>query len=169
MGEAGIFGEDDRVELIDGEIVEMAPIGPLHAGCVNRLTRLFTSRLGERAVVTVQNPIRLGRLSEPQPDLALLRPRDDLYAQGHAGPDDVVLVVEVSHSTSSFDRLTKMPLYAQWRVAQAWLIDLDAGVVEVYRLTVDGGYGEPDLVAGGGRVALDAFPEVEITAADILG
>jgi len=119
MAEAGILGEDDRVELLEGEIVEMAPIGPPHAGCVNRLTRLLTSRLGDRAVVGVQNPIRLGSLSEPQPDLTLLRPRRDLYSEGHPEADDVLLVVEVASSTSAFDRQVKMPLYAQAGIPQA--------------------------------------------------
>ena len=168
MAEAGILGEDDRVELVEGEIVQMAPIGPLHAACVKRLNRLFTSRFGDDVVVSVQDPIRVGWMSEPQPDVALLRPRRDLYSGGHPGPADVLLVVEVSSSTSAFDRQVKMPLYAQGGIPQAWLVDLAAGVVEVYRLTGAGGYSDPELVTGGGRVAVDAFGDVEITAADIL-
>lgn len=168
MAQAGILGEDDRVELLEGEIVEMAPIGPLHAACVKRLNRLFAARLGDLAVVSVQDPIRLGSRSEPQPDLALLRPRDDLYSALHPEPADVLLVVEVAFSTGPFDRLVKMPLYAEWRIPQAWLVDLDAGVIEVYRLRAEGRYGEPEVVAGRDRVVIDAFDAVELTAADIL-
>jgi Uma2 family endonuclease len=169
MAKAGILGEDDRVELLNGEIVKMAPIGSLHASCVKGINRLFASGLGEQVVISVQDPIRLGSYSEPQPDLALLRARDDLYREDHPGPQDILLVVEVSVSTAESDRLVKMPLYSQWRIPQAWLVDLDAGVVEVYRLNAEGSYGTPELVAGDGRVAVDAFPDVELTAADILG
>ena len=168
MASAGIFGKDDHVELLEGEIVKMAPIGPPHAGCVNRLTRLFSSLLGDRVVVGVQNPISLGWMSEPQPDVALLRPRRDLYSEGHPEPKDVLLVVEVASSTSAFDREVKMPLYAQAGIPQAGLVNLDEGVVEVYRLTGAGGYGDPELVTGEGRVVVDAFGEIQITVADIL-
>ncbi len=96
MAEAGIFGEDDRVELLDGEIVEMAAIGSRHAACVRRLTSSFYEQLGDQAMVAVQDPIRLGEHSEPEPDLALLRLRGDYYATGHPTPEDVLLVVEVS-------------------------------------------------------------------------
>lgn len=95
MAQAGILSEDNRVELLEGEIVEMAPIGSRHAACVNRLNRLFSERVGGRAIVSVQNPIRLGERSEPQPDVALLRPRPDFYAQAHPGPEDVLLAVEI--------------------------------------------------------------------------
>jgi Uma2 family endonuclease len=147
----------------------MAPIGSLHASCVKGINRLFASGLSELVVISVQDPIRLGSFSEPQPDLALLRVRDDLYREGHPGPEDILLVVEVSVSTAESDRLVKIPLYSQWRIPQAWLVDLDAGVVEVYRLTEQGIYGPPELVTGNGPVLIDAFPDVELTAADILG
>jgi len=169
MAQVGILQEDDPVELLEGEVVEMAPIGPLHASCVNRLTRLLISRLGDLAVVSVQNPVRLGQLSEPQPDLALLRPRDDLYSDRHPVPDDVLLVVEVSLSTGRIDRLVKMPLYAQWHLPQAWLVDLDAGFVEVYRPSAEASYGDPEREEGDRRVVIDAFPDVLVTAAEILG
>ena len=169
MIEAGILGEDDRVELLDGEVVKMTPIGPLHVGCVIQLTGLLASRLGERAAVSVQNPFQLGWLSQPQPDLTLLRPRRDRYTERHAEPDDVLLLVEVSSSSATFDRQVKMPLYAQGGIRQAGLVDLDAGVVEVYRLNDQGPYDPPELVSGDVRVVIDAFPDVELTAADILG
>jgi Uma2 family endonuclease len=171
MAEAGILGEDDRVELLEGEIVEMAPIEPVHAGCVNRLNHLLMSRLGDRAVVSVQNPIRLSLHSEPQPDVVLLRARDDFYSAGHAGPGDVLLAVEVCWATAAYDGLVKLPLYARAGVAQAWLVDLDGGAVEAYRLAAPGAgaYGEPEVARGDDTVVIDAFPDVPLAASEILG
>lgn len=124
MAEAGILGEDDRVELLDGEIVEMTPIGPRHAGGVNRLTRLFTTRLGARAIVTVQNPVVLGVRWEPQPDLAILRPRPDFYSTAHARPEDILLIVEVAETSGEADRRVKVPGYAAAGVPETWRVDL---------------------------------------------
>ena len=126
MADAGIFGEDDRVELLDGEIVEMAPVGSRHAACVNKLTQLFVERSEGRALLAPRNPITLGERSEPQPDLALLRPRADYYASGHPTPDEVLLVVEVGDTTAEWDRRHKLPLYAAAGVAEVWLVDLAA-------------------------------------------
>ncbi len=116
MGQAGILGEDDRLELLEGEIVEMAPIGSRHQAVVDRLTRLFSNRLGDAAVVRVQGPVRLGEETEPQPDLLLLAPRADFYASAHPGPDDVLLLVEVSDSSTEYDREMKLPLYARYGI-----------------------------------------------------
>src|SRR2546426_2118990 len=124
MAEAGIFSEDESVELLEGEIVEMTPISSRHAACVNKLTRLFTRELGERVVVSVQNPVALTETSEPQPDLALLRPRADFYAAGHPGPEDVLLMVEVADTSATSDRAVKVPLYARAGIEEVWLIDL---------------------------------------------
>jgi hypothetical protein len=121
MAAAGLFGEDDRVELLEGEIVEMTPIGSRHAGCVNQLNELFSDRLQRRAVVSVQNPVRLGTHSETQPDLALLRLRADRYAGRHPGPDDVLLLVEVADTTRRWEREHKVPVYAAAGVGEVWL------------------------------------------------
>ena len=169
MAQVGILGEHDRVELLEGEIVEMALIGAPHAGCVNRLIRLFATLLGDRVVVSAQNPLRLGQHSEPQPDLALLRPRPDFYSARHPEPDDVLLVIEVSSSSAAFDRLVKLPLYARAGVRQAWLVDLDTETVEVHRPIATGTYGDPQIVQRGERVVVDAFPDAVLTAADVLG
>jgi Uma2 family endonuclease len=107
MVDAGILREDDRVELLDGEIVEMTPIGPHHAGCVNRLNRLLIEALGRRGVVTPQNPFLLDERSEPQPDLCVAKPRPDDYASGHPRPADLLLVIEVSDSSLTYDRNRK--------------------------------------------------------------
>jgi Uma2 family endonuclease len=110
MTRAGILTEDDRVELIEGEIVRMSPLGRRHAACVKRLLRLLDRGVGEGAIVGTQDPIRLGEQSEPQPDLALLQPRPDFYAQGHPGPQDILLVVEVMERSAGYDREVKVPL-----------------------------------------------------------
>lgn len=109
MAAAGILSHDDRVELIDGEIVRMSPIGRSHASCVDRLTALFTRRLRERAIVRVQNPIVLDRYSEPHADLSILKPRADFYAEAHPRSPDVLLVIEVVDTSGSYDRGTKAP------------------------------------------------------------
>lgn len=140
MAEAGILGEGDRVELLDGRIVEMSPIGSRHAACVGRLTRLMAAVPEERALLRVQSPVRLGKLSEPQPDLCLLKPRADYYADGHPGPDDVLLLVEVADTSLSFDRDKKLPLYNRARIGEVWLFDLREGQVQVYRQPSGEGY-----------------------------
>ena len=113
MIDSGILTPDDRVELIQGEIVQMSPIGRRHAAGVNRLVRIFTRLLGERIIVSSQNPVELNNNSEPQPDLALLLPRPDFYESGHPQPKDILLLVEVADTTANYDREVKIPLYAK--------------------------------------------------------
>jgi hypothetical protein len=124
MAEAGILSEDDRVELLEGEIVAMSPIGSRHAGTVKRLLDQFIPLQGARRVIlSVQDPIRLGEYSEPQPDLALLRPRADFYASSHPGPEDVLLIIEVADQSAAVDREVKVPLYARWGIPEVcWWI-----------------------------------------------
>ncbi len=169
MGEAGILRQSDRVELIDGEIVQMTPIGASHAGCVNRLNRLFVLTAGDRAVITVQNPISIPPRSELQPDLALLRPRADLYARAHPEPADVWLVVEVADTSAAFDRAVKIPVYAQANVPEVWLVDLPSERVEVYRRPAQGGYADTHVAARGQRIRCQAFPDLDLSVDDVLG
>lgn len=110
MANSGVLGEDDRVELIEGEIVEMSPIGSRHAACVNRAHNWFVERLGGRAIVSVQNPVRLDRWSEPQPDIAVLGPSADYYAGGHPGPADVLFLIVVADTSVDTDRRYEIPL-----------------------------------------------------------
>lgn len=125
LGETGILREDDRVELIEGELVDMAPMGSRHAGCVSFLTWALQQQVGERAVVHVQNPLALGMDSEPEPDVMLLAPRDHdpFYRAGHPGPDDVLLLVEVADTSLTYDRQVKLPLYARHGIRQVWLVE----------------------------------------------
>lgn len=169
MAEAGLFTEDDRVELIEGDILEMSPIGSRHAACVKRLIRLFDRRVRDRAIVAAQDPIQLGHSSEPQPDIALLKPRSDFYAAQHPGPADVLLLVEVGDTTIEYDRQVKLPLYARYGIAEVWLVDLEAQVVNVYRIPGPEGYREMQQLQRDTSCAPHAFPDLELAVAAILG
>ena len=169
MGEAGILREDDRVELIDGEIVEMTPIGSRHAACVTRLNQLLVRALGDRAIVSVQNPTSIPPHSQPQPDVMVLRPRPDFYAKAHPEPEDVLVVVEVADTSLPFDRTVKVPLYARAGVREVWVIDLAGEVVEVLRRPGAGGYADLQRHARGDRLDCQAFPDVVLTVDDVLG
>ncbi len=140
MGEAGIFHEDDRVELIDGEIIDMAPIGSDHAGFINRLTRRFVMRLGDRAVLGVQNPVRLGDYSEPQPDFSVLKPRADDYISSIPVAADVLLLIEVANSSLGYDRKIKLPLYARHGIPEVWILNVPQRLIEAHRAPGPDGY-----------------------------
>jgi Uma2 family endonuclease len=133
MGHAGVFAPDARVELIEGEVIDMAPIGTRHASAVKKLNALLSAAAGGSAIVAVQDPLRLSDASEPEPDLMLLRPRADFYAHAHPGPADVLLLIEVSDTTVAYDRGIKLDLYAKHRVAEVWIVDLDNNVVRFFR------------------------------------
>jgi len=170
MGQAGILSEDDRVELIEGEIIEMSPIGSRHAGTVARIHHLFSTRLGDRAVVWSQNPLLLVRhQSEPQPDVMLLAPRADFYAGALPEPPDVRLLVEVADSSLLYDRRTKFPLYARSGVSEAWLVDLDSGRVEVHRGPSSAGYRDVRVVGADERLSPLASPDLTVTLRDLIG
>jgi Uma2 family endonuclease len=168
MAEAGVFPPQDRLELLGGEIIEMSPIGKAHAVCVDRLTRRFVEIAARRAIVRVQNPIQLGPRSEPQPDLALLRPREDDYAGSHPGPTDILLVVEVADTSQDYDRGNKIPAYAEAGIPEAWLVDLRARAFEIYREPAPGGYHQLRRVSSSEFLAPSAFPDARIEAAEIL-
>lgn len=168
MIQAGVFGEDERLELIDGEIVEMAPISSVHAGHVNRLVRLFTRLLGDRALMAVQNPIQLGEHSEPQPDLVLLRPRADDYIDSHPQPEDVLLLVEVSETSLDFDRKIKLPLYARAGIIEVWLVSLVDRSVEVYREPTPEGYRTHNVLKSNDSISCVALPDVKMNMSSIL-
>ena len=168
MAEAGILGEDDRVELIEGEIVEMAPIGPLHADAVEDLAELFVLRFADRAKVRSQNPVRLSQILEPEPDLVLLRPRDDFYASDDATFEDVLLIVEVADSSIQYDRQVKAPLYARSGVPEYWIVDLTRDHVAVHRDPTDAGYATTRVFRRGETINPTVFPDLRIAVEDIL-
>ncbi|HKW39882.1 MAG TPA: Uma2 family endonuclease, partial [Gemmatimonadales bacterium] len=169
MAEAGVLHEDDRVELLDGQIVVMSPIGTRHAAAVGRLTRLFSERTGDRAIVWVQNPIVIGRYWEPQPDLCLLRPRADFYAAAHPRPEDVLLAVEVADATAEEDRQRKLPEYARAGIPEAWLVDLAHDTIEDHRDPGAEGYGAVKVLRRGDTLVLLVVPTAPIAADEVLG
>ncbi|HEX3035110.1 MAG TPA: Uma2 family endonuclease [Thermodesulfobacteriota bacterium] len=169
MAEVGILSEDDRVELIKGEIIRMAPIGSRHAGCVSRLNNLLSRQVGEAALVSVQNPVRLSDFSEPQPDIMLLKPRDDFYSNEHPTPADVLLIVEVSDTSLEYDRDIKLPLYAAASVQEVWLVNLIKETVEIYRDSRSGMYREVRYATHGESVSPQFNPNLVINIDAILG
>lgn len=162
MADAGILTEDDRVELIEGELVTMSPIGSDHTGMVNWLTRTLVLAVGDRAIVSVQNPVRLNSRSEPQPDFALLRPRPDDYRSVTPAPDDVLLIIEIANSSLNYDRTVKRPLYARSGIPEFWIVDLSGQEVEVCRGLADGAYRAVVRVGRGGALEPHLLPGVVI-------
>lgn len=168
IGKAGIIHEDERVELIGGEIVEMAPIGDRHASVVARLDDLLR-RIPQEGMLWVQNPVTVSGVSQPQPDICVLRRRDDYYSLGKPGPGDVLLTVEVADSSLSYDRRIKLPLYAQSGVPEVWIVNLEADELEVSLEPREGGYSRQLTMKRGDRIAPSAFPEVSFMVDEILG
>jgi Uma2 family endonuclease len=168
MGEIGIFAEDDPVELIDGQVVVMSPIGRRHRGGVNRLNHLFMGRVGERAMVSVQNPVQLDDHSEPEPDIALLRPRADFYRDADATPEDILLLIEVAESSLDYDRRVKAPLYARSGIPESWIANLIQDHLLVHWDPSPAGYGTMRILRRGETIRPSAFPDLELTVDEIL-
>ena len=169
MTKAGIISDSDRVELIEGEIVQMASIGTRHAGCVRRVARVFSQIPEDRAIFDVQNPIKLSGKTEPQPDLVLLQPRADYYDTAHPMPSEVFLLVEVAESTIDYDRDVKIPIYSRSLIQEVWLFDLVAECLEVYRQPTPNGYSLMQKFWRGEKVSPLAFPQLEVSLDFILG
>ncbi len=168
MGDAGIFHEDDRVELVDGELFRMASIGSLHSGIVIRLESRFGALAGDRYLVSTQNPIQIPPYSEPQPDLVLLRPRADTYCGSLPRPSDVLLLVEVADSSLEWDRDVKIPMYGRHGVIESWLVDLEHRTVTVFRDPAQDGY-RSSVEVREGAVSPCCFRDVAITLGDLFG
>lgn len=169
MGEAGVFHEDDRVELIDGQVLQMTPTGPDHGSCVNRLTALFAPLAGQRATLSVQNPLVLGEHQEPQPDFTVLRYRPDGYRVRHPRAADVLLVIEVGDTSVDSDRQTKIPLYTRAGVPEAWLVNLPADTVEVYRDPRAESYASIQTAKRGETITPLQLPSITLEVDNILG
>ncbi|MGI8587586.1 MAG: Uma2 family endonuclease [Chloroflexia bacterium] len=169
MIEAGVFGEDDRIELIMGEVIEMSPVGIRHIACVKRLNALLTSRFGPAAVVSVQDPIHLGGKSEPLPDVALLKPKTDFYEKSMPIAEDVLLLIEVSDSSLKYDQRTKLPLYAEAMIPEVWIVNLGNDTLEIYSQPSDGKYGAARTLKRGESFTSDSLPGVTLSVeGDIL-
>lgn len=169
MGEAGIFRQDARLELIGGEIYEMSPIGSRHAACVNFLGRLLNRLFGDSYVVAVQNPVRLDDFSQPQPDISLLRWRDDFYRGAHPAPADVLLVVEVADATVVADRSLKLPLYARAGIGEAWLVNIPDARVEIYSGPADGSYQRAEVFGRGAEARSHTVVGLAVSVGELLG
>ena len=168
MGRAGILRHTDRVELIEGEILEMAPIGPLHAAAVDRAADALTAIVRPHAVVRVQSPIRLGDFSEPQPDVVLLRRRDDFYCAAHPQPPDILLVIEIAVSSLRYDRDVKASLYAAHGIVEYWLLDVEEGSLTCYRSPERGIYRSVAVRTRGESIAPSTLPDCTLSVNDLL-
>jgi Uma2 family endonuclease len=165
----GFFTGKKRVELIEGELIEKMTQGDPHIGCINRLNFLFTPTLVGKAIVSIQNAIVVNPYSAPEPDVAILRYREDFYAAGKAKPEDVLLVIEVSDSTVRYDRQTKMPLYARAGIEEAWLVNLPRKVLEIHRSPVNGKYEVVKKLGKNESIAPLNFPELQLKVTEIIG
>jgi Uma2 family endonuclease len=167
MGETGVFSPDARLELIEGEIFEMATIHPPHAGAVITLNRILVERAGDRAAVSVQNPVIASELSVPQPDFTLLKPRRDNYSTAHPRREDIILVIEVADTTLAADLRIKAPLYARAGIAEAWVVDVNERIVHVFRGPGPGAYREVHIARGEDRLMPVELPMLSLRVAEI--
>jgi len=167
MAEAGILKYEDRVELIEGEIIDMTPIGSGHAGKTNRFAFVFARAAMEGlAVVSIQNPLRLDLYNEPEPDVMLLRPRKDFYETSHPTAADVLLLVEVADTSLAFDRGLKLALYARHRIPEIWIVNIPGATTEIYRAPTEQGYSsKADLTKG--TVSPELLPSLIVNSEDL--
>jgi Uma2 family endonuclease len=168
MGETGVLAPDARVELLDGEIIDMSPIGPFHGGVTNQLVHLFNTAANGRWIVTAGTPLRLNDYSEPQPDVMLVRPSEHFYRTAHPNPADVYLLIEVSDTSVSKDIEEKLPLYARSGIAETWIVNLNDETIEVYRQPHFNGYGGRSVLSTGESAKPLAFPDAAIDVAGLL-
>ncbi len=169
MRESGILTEDDRVELIDGEVRAMSPIGPLHAAIVRRLVKRLTALVGDQAIISPQSPVQLNEYAELQPDIAVLRPRDDNYACAHPQANDVLLIIEVSDSSAGYDRAEKLPRYAAAQIGETWIVDFGQQVVEQYTHPVRSQHAHMHKNFPGEVVTSSTVPAIVLDVNDIFG
>jgi Uma2 family endonuclease len=168
MLDAGILREDDRVELIDGEIIEVSPVGPRHAAVVTRVNNVLVPLVQGKALLRPQLPLRLDQFNEPQPDIVVLKPRPDCYSSRHPGPADVFLVVEISDSSLKYDRDVKLPIYAAARIPEVWIADLPGGEILVYREPSGKRYRTSLSFQRGDSLSCLKFPQIQLAIDDVL-
>ena len=168
MAETGVLRPDARVELLDGRIIDMSPIGPFHGGVTDYLNEIFSAAAKGRWRTRVQNSLRLDDHSEPQPDLVLARPTPDYYRKRHPRPEDVFLLVEVSDSTLEADQENKLPAYGRAGVPEVWLVNLNELTVEIYREPHFTGYASKTVLNAGGKIFPLAFPDAVVDVAELL-
>lgn len=169
MGETGIFAPDARVELIEGEIIEMSPIGSHHAACVELVAEAVRNSVQSRFLVRTQNPIVLDDFSEPQPDIAVLRFRHDRYRNAHPRPNDILVIIEVAETTVHYDRHVKMPLYARAGISEALLFNLPDDRLEYFARPEPGVYQVNRIINRGEQFESTSVPGLTLDVATILG
>jgi Uma2 family endonuclease len=168
MAETGVLRPDARVELLDGKIIDMSPIGPFHGGVANYLNQVFTAAAKGRWLMSVQNPVRMDDYSEPQPDIMLLKPAKDFYRRRHPQPADVFLLIEISDSTLATDQADKIPAYGRAGIPEVWIVNLNELTVEVYREPQFNGYASKTVLQAGAQAKPLAFPDVAVDVAELL-
>ena len=169
MAMRGIIRPGERVELLYGEIVKMSPIGDDHASSVNALTEMLIDEVRRRATVITQNPLRLDVNHEPEPDLMLARRREDYYRSGHPGPDDILLLIEVSDSTVESDRNEKLPLYARYLIPEVWIVNLRDRHIEIYTDPTTDRYATTHITHPNQTISPTAFPDIHLPISEIIG
>lgn len=169
MGEAGVFSEDDRVELMEGEILMMSPIGSRHIASVNRVVMELSGLLRGRAIVSGQNPVVLNDFSEPEPDIAILKLRNDFYAQALPTAADTLLIIEIGDSSVAFDHDIKLPAYARSGVPEVWLSDIPAQTVTAHTEPISGAYQTVRTYGRGDSIAPFHFSDLSIEVVNLLG
>lgn len=169
MAETGTLSIEERVELIEGEIVTMSPIGSRHSGCVKRLNAFLTQALGNTVIISVQDPISLNIYSEPQPDIAVLRLKANFYSDKHPSPSEVLLLIEVADTSIGYDRETKVPLYARAGIPELWLVDLVGEVVTQYVEPIRGEYRRSKRAKRGDYIRGKTIRDLIITVDEVLG
>jgi Uma2 family endonuclease len=168
MGKAGVFHPEARIELIHGEIVIMPPIGLRHAAIINRLTKFLVSDVGNQGIVSIQNSFRIPEYSEPEPDILILKPRDDFYAEKFPLPEDILLLIEIADSSLCYDQTTKLTLYAEHNIDEYWIVNLERSILEIYRQPQNKSYLKQTLIDSDAiPFAPLAFPEMTMTLKDI--
>ena len=168
MGEAGIFHPEERVELIEGVIVVISPIGIRHAASVHRYIQVFSPLVGERISFQIQNPIHLDDNTEPQPDVMLLRPRPDNFYGSHPGPEDVLLVIEVSETSLNYDRDVKAHLYGRHNIPETLVLTLPGDCIEGFTRPGPEGYAQHNIYRRGDTITLSSLPDIELPVEDLL-
>lgn len=169
MGQTGVLAPDARVELIEGEIIEMSPTGSRHAACVRLLSKILNRQIGNRAIVSIQDPVRLDEFSEPQPDVALLKFRQDFYRDKHPVPQDVLFIIEVSDTTLEYDRQVKIPLYARAGIPEALIFNLPDEQLEYYVQPEAVGYRVTEILRRGEQFKSANVPGVLLSVDEVLG
>ena len=169
MAQTGILPPDARVELINGEILEMSPIGRRHKGCVDRVSKFFNKNLDDDTIVRTQSSIVLGDGQEPEPDIAILRFRADFYTESDETPADVLLIIEVADTSEGYDRRTKAPLYARYGIPELWIADVNRDRLTVYRDPTPDGYASTQVLSRGESVSPLAFPSLSVPIKAIFG